>query len=89
MLSLLAIAFLLSGASGTGNDSSHLYFSFITAKTGAFTSYGALPLVDYALELINNNNHSILPNYTLSYTTILDDGVSSYLWHVWIFFKCM
>ena len=76
MLLLLCYVVLLSVATAKSDGGSDLYFSFITAKTGEVISLGALPMVDFALELVNQND-SILPNYTLSYTSILDDGVSS------------
>ena len=53
-----------------------IHFSYITAKSGEFLSSGAIPAVDLALEQINNRT-DILPNYTLSYTTILDSKVPS------------
>ena len=53
-----------------------LHFSYITTKTGSFVISGAIPAVDLALEQINNSTE-ILPNYTLSYTTILDSEVDS------------
>ena len=55
-----------------------LHFSYITAKTGSFVSSGAIPVVDLALEQINNRT-DILPNYNLSYTTILDSKVNEIL----------
>ena len=60
-----------------GNDSRiPLYFSYITTKTGDYVGAGAIPAVDLALEQINSNS-SILPNYILKYTDILDSNVSS------------
>ncbi len=60
-----------------------LRFSYITTKTGSFVASGAIPVVDLALEQINNRT-DILTNYTLSYTTILDSKVilpySAYCW---------
>ena len=58
---------------GSGEKIS-LNFSYITTKTGSFVSSGGIPAVDLALEQINNRT-SILPNYTLNYTTILDSEV--------------
>ena len=56
-----------------------LHFSYITAKTGSSVSSGAIPVVDLALEQINNRT-DILPNYNLSYnTTILDSKVNEIL----------
>ena len=51
-----------------------LYFSYITTKTGVFVASGDIPVVDLALEQINNRT-DILPNYTINYTTILDSKV--------------
>ena len=49
-----------------------LHFSYITTKTGSFVASGALPVIDLAMEQIND----ILPGYTLNYTTIEDSEVS-------------
>ena len=58
-------------------NSTSIYFSYITTKTGAgFRSGGAIPVVDLALEQINNRT-DILPNYTLSYRTIRDSKVNN------------
>ena len=54
-----------------------LYFSYITTKTGGFVSSGSIPVVDLALEQINNRT-DILTNYTLNYTSILDSNVSAW-----------
>lgn len=56
------------------SDKDKLYFSFITALTGDSTSNGGIPIIDYAIEEINNNSN-ILPNYSLHYTKILDSKV--------------
>ena len=61
--------------SGNGDEKTPLYFSYITTKTGGFVASGAIPVVDLALEQINNRT-DILPNYTLNYTTILDSKVN-------------
>ena len=58
-----------------GNNKIRLNFSYITTITGAFRASGGIPLVDLALEEINNHP-DVLENYTLSYTTILDSNVS-------------
>ena len=55
-----------------------LNFSYITTITGGvtgFVSSGSIPVVDLALEQINNRA-DILSNYTLNYTTILNSNVS-------------
>ena len=55
-----------------------LYFSYITTITGVrFRASPAIPLVDWALELINNRS-DILANYALQYTTILDSEVGQH-----------
>ena len=51
-----------------------LNFSYITSKIGSFVSSGSIPVVDLALEQINNRT-DILSNYTLNYTAILDSKV--------------
>ena len=55
-----------------------LNFSYITTKTGGFVSSGSIPVVDLALEQINNRT-DILSNYTLNYTVILDTKVSHFI----------
>ena len=63
--------FLVSAA----QNRTSIYFSYITTLTGpGFRSGGAIPVVDLALEQINNRT-DILPNYTLNYTTIHDSEV--------------
>ena len=63
-------------------NSTSIYFSYITSITGAgFRSGGARPVVDLALEQMNNNT-DILPNYTPSYRTIRDSKVNKIqMWH--------
>ena len=52
-----------------------LNFSYITSITGTgFTASGGIPIVDMALEDINNRS-DVLVNYTLKYTTIEDSKV--------------
>lgn len=55
-------------------ESHTLHFSFVVSKTGAFVSSGIIPLVDYALQEINNRT-DILSNYTLTYGKVLDSKV--------------
>ena len=61
------------------SEKTPLKFSYITTKTGGvtgFVSSGSIPVVDLALEQINNRT-DILSDYVLKYTTILDTNVSS------------
>ena len=51
-----------------------IYFSYITGVTGPLLSSEAVPVVDLALELINNNTN-ILSDYHLCYSTIRDSKV--------------
>ena len=52
-----------------------LLFSYITSiNATGFTASGGIPLVDMALESINNRS-DLLANYTLNYTTIEDSKV--------------
>ncbi|XP_011407344.1 PREDICTED: gamma-aminobutyric acid type B receptor subunit 2-like, partial [Amphimedon queenslandica] len=48
-----------------------LYFGYITTLSGPLVLSGAIPVVDLALELINERD-DVLQNYTLNYTDILD-----------------
>ena len=75
MMSVELFTVVLLWLSGCGNgEKTPLHFSYITTKTGSFVASGAIPVVDLALEQINSRT-DILPNYTLSYTTILDSQV--------------
>lgn len=69
---------LVAGARATATTQrTQLNFSYITTKTGEqFLASGGIPAVDLALGEINSNS-SILANYTLGYTTVLDSKVSS------------
>ncbi len=51
-----------------------VHFSFITALSGGSISSGGIPVIDFALEQINNDSR-LLPNYTLKYTEVLDSKV--------------
>ncbi|XP_064393896.1 gamma-aminobutyric acid type B receptor subunit 2-like [Halichondria panicea] len=53
-----------------------LHFSFITALTGGSTSSGGIPIIDFALEQINNDSR-LLPDYNLKYTQVLDSKCKS------------
>ena len=73
--SVLMLLSLLRIDTTSGAEKTVLHFSYITTKTGGFVSSGSIPMVDFALEQINNRT-DILPNYTLNYTNILDSNVS-------------
>ena len=74
VLFVLIIILLVPGSNGSNKIP--LYFSYITTKTGAFIASGAIPVVDLALEDINNHS-DVLVNYTLNHSTnILDSNVS-------------
>ena len=77
-LILALLCFCFNDITVHGNGKSKLlplHFSYITTKTGEFISSGSIPVVDLALEEINNRT-DILPGYSLNYTTILDSMVS-------------
>ena len=61
-------------AAGSG-EKTPLHFFYMTSKTGFFRASGAIPVVDLALEQINNRT-DILANYSLTYTTVLDSEVN-------------
>ena len=66
----------LSVGTHSSNDGKFpLHFAYITTKTGDFVASGGIPIVDMALQIINERD-DILQNYTLNYTDILDSGVS-------------
>uniref|UniRef100_A0A1X7U3G5 DNA (cytosine-5-)-methyltransferase n=1 Tax=Amphimedon queenslandica TaxID=400682 RepID=A0A1X7U3G5_AMPQE len=55
----------------TAEKTKSLYFGYITTLSGPLVLSGAIPVVDLALELINERD-DVLQNYTLNYTHILD-----------------
>ena len=67
--------FLLVPFLNADEEKMTLYFSYITTITGNFIVSGGIPVVDWALELINSRT-DILANYTLKYTPVQDSGVS-------------
>ena len=78
MVLLVALLLLLSGCAGVLNaEKPVLHFSFITALSGGSESSGGIPIIDFALEEINNDSR-ILPNYTLRYNNVLDSKVHKY-----------
>ena len=60
------------------NQKISILFSYITTKTGSFVTAGAIPMVDLALELINNRT-DILANYSLTYNNTIGDSNVKYL----------
>lgn len=82
MMSLVAVTLLLAivwcgHCQTTREPAKHdLYFSFITAlsSSGGSTSSGGIPIIDFALQQINNDSR-LLPDYRLQHTTVLDSEV--------------
>ena len=56
-----------------------LYFQLVVSQSERFDFSGYIPAVDVALRLINSNA-SILPDYELKYTDIIDAKVSYWKW---------
>ena len=78
LITTLVSLFLLAPASLTAEEEkTPLYFSYIPPITGPSIASGGIPVVDYALELVNNRT-DILANYTLKHTQVLDSGVSDH-----------
>ena len=71
---ILLVILCNSGLGLAAKEKKQLYFSFITAMTGGSTSSGGIPIIDFALEQINNDPR-LLPDYSLNYTTVLDSKV--------------
>ena len=78
VVSLLLIFFSVYAKGNVPQEKLLVNFSYITTKTGGFVSAGSIPVVDLAIEQINNRT-DILSNYSLNYTTILDSKVNSLL----------
>ena len=74
LLMILLVSVCYSKIVVTANLKKDLHFSFITALSGGSTSSGGIPIIDYALEQINNDSR-VLPEYNLQYTTVLDSKV--------------
>ena len=72
---LCSLLHLSAGTRSNNEDKIPLNFAYITTKTGGFVVSGAIPIVDWSLEMINERD-DILQNYTLNYTEILDSKVS-------------
>ena len=70
----LLYSYTTSDAQGSCPNKKNITFAYITAKSGVLVTSGAKAAVDLALEEINSRN-DILPNYTLSYSTIRDSEV--------------
>ena len=74
MFSSVFYNLMISLSFGYAADKIPLNFSFITTKTGSFVASGSIPIIDKALEQINNRS-DILENYTLQYTEVQDSEV--------------
>ena len=76
LLAILLAVLKISEVKCAQEDSNKrkLHFSFITAITGDSTSSGGIPVINFALEQINNDSR-LLPNYTLQYTNVPDSQV--------------
>ena len=74
---MMLLIFLLFLVFGKVVEPHTLHISFVVSKTGSFVSSGVIPMVDYAIQEINNRSN-ILSNYTLSYEEILDSKVCLY-----------
>ena len=75
LVSVLLISFSAGQESQINKTS--LFLSYITTKTAkgtGFVASGAIPLIDWALEQINNSS-TILPGYHLGYKTVEDSQV--------------
>ena len=72
---LFSLFHLSIGTHISNEDKIPLHFAYITTKTGDTIASGGIPIVDLALQMINERD-DILQNYTLNYKDILDSGVS-------------
>lgn len=70
----IVLIFFLLSLKPLDSLSHDIYVSIITTETGPFLSSGAIPIIEFALDEINNRS-DILANYTLSYSEILDSKV--------------
>ena len=72
---LFSLFHLFIGTHISNKDKIPLHFAYITTKTGDTIASGGIPIVDLALQMINERD-DILLNYTLNYMDVLDSGVS-------------
>ena len=75
MMLFTTIVLLCLSTIHESEEKTPLHFFYMTTKTGFFRASGAIPVVDMALEQINNRT-DILSDYSLSYTTVLDSKVN-------------
>ena len=75
----LSFNFLSNGdaANGQNSDRKPLYFQLHVSQSDVLDISGYIPAVDVALRLINSNE-TILPEYHLMYTEIIDPQVSGF-----------
>ena len=71
---LLCLAAVFLGSFGGGEAKVTLNISYITSFTGRTPASGGIPIIDKALQQINDRS-DLLENYTLQYTHILDSKV--------------
>ena len=64
-------------ASSQNSDRKPLYFQLHVSQSDVLDFSGYIPAVDVALRLINSNE-TILPEYHLMYTEIIDPQVSGF-----------
>ena len=77
LLFLTIASLAIFGDNPAAEERIPLLFSYISnfRTDGQFIASGGIPAVDVALEHVNLNS-TILSNYTLGYTTVLDSDVS-------------
>ena len=76
ILLVIVLVFLMNkGTTAIRTIRKDLYFQLVVSQSERFDFSGYIPAVDVALRLINNNT-SILPDYELKYTDIIDAKVS-------------
>ena len=72
---VIVLGFLTNERTAAKTFRKSLYFQLVVSQSERFDFAGYIPAVDVALGLINNNA-SILPDYELKYTDIIDAKVS-------------
>lgn len=74
LFSLLAFIITADAQLNCSREPDELQFLFMASNGSSFNSYSSLVGVDMALERINGNS-SLLPNFTLSYSDVVDTQV--------------
>ena len=75
MICVVALGFSLSQGQTQGSVTELKYALFTSGPLGGFDSSGAVPAIEIAEDMLNQNN-SVLSGYRLTHTDVVDTRVS-------------